>query len=356
LENIIKSIKIDGKSIGDDNFCYSIAEAGANHEGDIKKAKKLIDSAIRAKADSIKFQTYTAKNLVTKSAPKYWDDGIENETQYDVFKKLDSLSNDEWKIIFEYAKEKNITCFSTPFDEQSVDFLYSLNVPAFKIASADITHMPLIKKIAKKNLPIFLSTGMASIEEIREAVNWIEDCGNNQLILMHCIISYPTKPEDANLQMISTLTKKFPNQIIGYSDHTIGTLIPAYSVFYGAKCIEKHFTFDTTLDVSRDHRLSLDENGFHQMVENIRIANISKGMNFRDSINAESEGLKYARRSIVSKIKIPQGTKITNEMITIKRPATGIFPKYINEVIGSTASQDIDEDIPIKEEFIIKSK
>ena len=356
MENIIKSIKIDGKSIGDDNFCYSIAEAGANHEGDIKKAKKLIDSAIRAKADSIKFQTYTAKNLVTKSAPKYWDDGIENETQYDVFKKLDSLSNDEWKIIFEYAKEKNITCFSTPFDEQSVDFLYSLNVPAFKIASADITHMPLIKKIAKKNLPIFLSTGMASIEEIREAVNWIEDCGNNQLILMHCIISYPTKPEDANLQMISTLTKKFPNQIIGYSDHTIGTLIPAYSVFYGAKCIEKHFTFDTTLDVSRDHRLSLDENGFHQMVENIRIANISKGMNFRDSINAESEGLKYARRSIVSKIKIPQGTKITNEMITIKRPATGIFPKYINEVIGSTASQDIDEDIPIKEEFIIKSK
>ena len=356
MENIIKSIKIDGKSIGDDNFCYSIAEAGANHEGDIKKAKKLIDSAIRAKADSIKFQTYTAKNLVTKSAPKYWDDGIKNETQYDVFKKLDSLSNDEWKILFEYAKEKNFTCFSTPFDEQSVDFLYSLNVPAFKIASADITHMPLIKKIAKKNLPIFLSTGMASIEEIREAVNWIEDCGNNQLILMHCIISYPTKPEDANLQMISTLTKKFPNQIIGYSDHTIGTLIPAYSVFYGAKCIEKHFTFDTTLDVSRDHRLSLDENGFHQMVENIRIANISKGMNFRDSIHAESEGLKYARRSIVSKIKIPQGTKITNEMITIKRPATGIFPKYINEVIGSTASQDIDEDIPIKEEFIIKSK
>jgi N,N'-diacetyllegionaminate synthase len=356
LENIIKSIKIDDKSIGNDNSCYTIAEAGANHEGDIEKAKKLIDSAKRAEADSIKFQTYTARNLVTKSAPKYWDDGIKNETQYDVFKKLDSLSNEEWKIIFEYAKEKKISCFSTPFDEQSVDFLYSLNVPAFKIASADITHMPLIKKIAKKNLPIFLSTGMASIDEIHEAVNWIKDCGNNQLVLMHCIISYPTKPEDANLQMISTLTKKFPNQIIGYSDHTIGSLIPAYSVFYGAKCIEKHFTFDTSLDISRDHRLSLDENGFNEMIKNIQIANISKGMNFRDSISAESDGLKYARRSIVSKVKILKGTKITNEMLAIKRPATGIFPKYVNDVIGSIAKQDIDEDIPIKEEYIIKSK
>jgi len=356
LKNIIKSIKIDGKSIGDDNFCYSIAEAGANHEGDIKKAKKLIDSAIRAKADSIKFQTYTAKNLVTKSAPKYWDDGIKNETQFDVFKKLDSLTNDEWEIIFEYAKEKGISCFSTPFDESSVDFLHSLNVPAFKIASADITHMPLIKKIAKKNLPIFLSTGMASIDEIKEAVNWIEDCGNEQLILMHCIISYPTKPEDANLQMISTLTKKFPNQIIGYSDHTIGTLIPAYSVFYGSKCVEKHFTFDTSLDVSRDHRLSLDENGFAQMVENLRIANISKGISFRDSIPAESEGIKYARRSIVSKVNIPKGTVIKSDMLCIKRPGTGIAPKFFNDIIGCMTLQDIEEDVPIDKNLITKSK
>lgn len=352
----MKSIKIDEKFVGPDNFCYTIAEAGANHEGDVEKAKKLIDSAIRANADSIKFQTYTANQLVTKSAPKYWDDGIKNETQYDVFKKLDSLSNDDWKIIFEYAKEKNISCFSTPFDENSVDFLYSLNVPAFKIASADITHMPLIQKIANKKLPIFLSTGMASIDEIQEAVNWIEDCGNSQIVLMHCIISYPTEPQDANLEMISTLTSKFPNQIIGYSDHTIGSLIPAYSVFYGAKCIEKHFTFDTSLDVSRDHRLSLDENGFSKMVENLRIANISKGVPFRASIPVESEGLKYARRSIVSKVNIPKGTVITSKMLAIKRPGTGIAPKFINDVVGSIALQDIEEDIPIDKNSITTSK
>tara|TARA_B110000438_G_scaffold302454_1_gene360175 strand:- start:1254 stop:2312 length:1059 start_codon:yes stop_codon:yes gene_type:complete len=345
-------IKIGDKNIGDSNLCYTIAEAGANHDSNVEKAFKLIDAAVESKSDSIKFQTYTAKKLVTKNAPKYWEDGIKNETQYDVFKKLDLLSNDNWKSIFEYGKKKEITCFSTPFDEKSADLLYSFDVPAFKIASADITHIPLIKHVARKKLPIFISTGMASENDIDEAINAIEDQGNHEIIIMHCITSYPTKPEDANLEMIKTLQKKFYDYVIGYSDHTIGTTIPICSVFYGAKCIEKHFTFDTSLSESRDHRLSLDVKGFSEMVNGLRLAEISKGKAIRDEFDVEKEAVKYARRSIVSALKIPKGTTISKEMLDIKRPGTGIPPKYFEKIIGSSTLKDIEEDIPINFEDI----
>ena len=348
----MKTIKIENKVIGGKNPCYTIAEGGANHDGELGKAFKLIDAAKAANADSIKFQTYKAEELVTKNAPKYWEDGIPNETQYDVFRKLDLLDNDEWKQVFEYARKKEITCFSTPFDEKSVDLLYSIGVPAFKIASADITHIPLIKRIASKQLPIFIATGMASNQDIKDAIEAIEDSGTNDIIIMHCMTSYPTKPEDANLEMIHTLTQKFPQYVIGYSDHTIGTTIPVYSTFYGSKCIEKHFTFDSKLTESPDHKLSLDQEGFAKLVSELHIAEISRGKPNRDEFDAEVEAVKYARRSIVSTTKIARGTKITKDMLGIKRPGIGISPKLLHKVIGSTATKDIDEDIPIKEEDI----
>lgn len=348
----MKEIKIENKVIGGKNPCYTIAEAGANHESQLEKAFKLIDSAVDAKSDSIKFQTYTAEKLVTKSAPKYWDDGIKGETQFDVFNKLDSLKKTDWIEIFKYAEKKQITCFSTPFDEESVDLLYSLNVPAFKIASADITHIPLIKKVASKNLPIFISTGMASNNEITEAVKIIQDEGNHDIIIMHCMTSYPTPPKDANLEMISYLKKEFSDCVIGYSDHTIGTDIPVFSTYYGAKCIEKHFTFNTKLTTSRDHRLSLDQEGFKKMVNKLRLSEITKGSGVRKNFEVESEAIKYARRSIVSSRKIPKGTTITKEMLAVKRPATGISPKNLEKIIGKKALKDIDEDTPIQENDI----
>ena len=351
----MKEIHINDRKIGGQNPCYTIAEAGSNHDGNVEKAFKLIDAAKEANADSIKFQTYKASTLTTKNAPKYWDDGISGESQYDVFKKLDLLSNDDWKQIFEYAKKRKLTCFSTPFDEESVDLLYSIGVPAFKIASADITHIPLIKYVAQRGLPIFLSTGMASMVEITEAVSTIEDTGNQNIVLMHCITSYPTKPEDANLEMIKTLAEKFPSCLIGYSDHTLGTLIAAFSILYGVKVIEKHFTFDTNLRESRDHRLSLDVASFKEMVSNIRWAEISRGMPERALLETEKDSMKYARRSIVSLIEIRKGTTITKEMVGIKRPGTGIYPKFINKVIGSTAINDIKEDMPIQWEDILSS-
>ena len=348
----LRTVKIGSKSVGGGNPCYTIAEAGANHDGVVEKAFRLIDAAVEAKADSIKFQTYTASKLVTKTAPKYWEDGILNETQFDVFEKLDSLTDDNWKSIFEYADKKKITCFSTPFDEKSADLLYSLNVPAFKIASADITHIPLIKHIAEKKLPIFISTGMASETDIQEAIDAIEDKGNHDIIIMHCITSYPTNPEDANLAMIETLTNKFSNYVIGYSDHTVGTVIPICSTLYGAKCIEKHFTYDTSLTRSRDHRLSLDTKGFSNMVDGLRLVEISRGKNIRTSFDVEKEAVKYARRSIVSTRKISKDTLITKEMLDVKRPGTGIPPKLLDKVVGTKAVKDIEEDTPINYEDV----
>jgi len=341
-------IKINDKLIGDDEPCYTIAEAGANHDGTLEKALRLIDAAIEAQADSIKFQTYTATSLTTKNAPKYWKDNNPDETQFDVFKKLDSLTEEQWKEIFEYANKKNITCFSTPFDEKSVDLLYSLGVPAFKIASADITHLPLIKYVANKKIPIFLSTGMASNDEIDQAVDVIENTGNHQIIIMHCITSYPTKPEDANLEIIRELSKKYRDYVVGYSDHTLGTTVAVCSTFYGAKCIEKHFTYNNDLTTSPDHRLSLDVNDFNKLVNRLKVARISKGENMRQSFDSEAEAVKYARRSIVSKISIKKNTKITDDMLIVKRPATGIYPKYLDKVIGAIAINDIEEDRPIQ--------
>ena len=343
----MRKININGKNIGDGYPCYTIAEAGANHEGEMEKAFQLIDAARESGVDAIKFQNYTAAKLTTKTAPKYWDDGIENESQFDVFKKLDKLHDDEWKQIFDYANKKNITCFSTPFDLESVDLLESFNVPAYKIASADITHIPLIKKIASKKKPVFMSTGMASIEEIHDAISAIQDQGNEEIVIMHCITSYPTKSEDANLEMITSLNQEFPDYVVGYSDHTLGIDIAIFSTFYGSKCIEKHFTYDKNLSISRDHRLSLDSNDFKELIRKLKLCEISHGSGIRENFVAEDDAVKYARRSIVSAKKILKGTKITEDLLEIKRPGTGIKPKFLNEIIGKSASKDIDDDVPI---------
>ena len=343
----MKKISIDGKFIGNNCPFYIIAEAGANHDGQIEKAYQLIDAAVQSKVDAIKFQNYTASKLSTKTAQKYWNDGNKNESQFDVFAKLDRISNDEWKKIFDYAKTKGITCFSTPFDLDSVDFLETINVPAYKIASADITYLPLIKKIASKKKPIFMSTGMASLSEIRDAITTITNEGNDEIILMHCITSYPTKPEDANLEMIRKLESEFPECVIGYSDHTLGTEIAALSVFYGSTCIEKHFTFDKNLNISRDHHLSLTPNDFIELRNKINLIEISRGSEIENFIQVESDAVKYARRSIVTTKKISKGTIITPDLLAIKRPGTGIKPKFLDKIIGYSAVSDIAEDIPL---------
>ena len=189
---------------------------------------------------------------------------------------------------------------------------------------------------------------MASMEEIHEAVSTIEDQGNEEIVIMHCITSYPTKSEDANLDMIKSLDLEFPDYNIGYSDHTLGTDIASYSVFYGSKCIEKHFTYDKNLSVSRDHRLSLNSDDFKELIKKIKLIEMSRGLGVRDNFSAESSAVEFARRSIVSKYDIPKGTEITENMIDVKRPGTGILPKYFFKIIGSKTLKDIPEDSTIQ--------
>lgn len=196
---------------------------------------------------------------------------------------------------------------------------------------------------------------MASQDEIKDAVKIIENSGNDKIILMHCMTSYPTKDEDANIEIIRTLAREFPNYVIGYSDHTIGITVPICSLFYGSKVIEKHFTFDNKLKTSPDHWLSLDTNGFSEMVNGLRIAEVSKGKANREKFNAESEAVKYARRSIIAKKRISSGTKISEKMLIIKRPGAGIYPKFIDKLIGRTTTRDIEEDTPIQWDDISQS-
>ena len=340
-------VEIDGKRLGGDNRCYTIAEAGANHDNSIDQAFQLIDAAASSGADSIKFQTYKASRLVTKTAPKYWGDG--GGSQFDVFSRLDAVDRDGWAEILEHAQKSSITCFSTPFDEQSADMLYELGVPAFKIASADITHIPLVRHVAKKGLPVFISTGMASNAEVDEAVSAIEDCGNHSIIIMHCVTSYPTAYEDARIGTIPELSRRYSRHVVGYSDHTLGTVIPVCSVAYGSKAVEKHFTIDNSLEQSPDHWLSLDAERFAEMVSGIRQVEAAEGSRPLDgALAAESEATKYARRSIVAVQDIHPGTVITSSMLAVKRPGTGIYPKFLDRVIGATALRNIAADIPLQ--------
>lgn len=340
-------ININGKSITrDGKNVYLIAEAGVNHGGDIEIAKDMIRKAAEAGADAIKFQTYKAEKLASKNSPAYWDRTKEKSaSQYELFKKYDAFWIEEYQILAEYCNECGIDFLSTPFDSESAEFLNEL-MPAFKIASADLTNYPFLRQIARYGKPIILSTGASTLGEIAEAVQVIEKEGNNQIALLHCVLSYPTKNEDAHLNMIEHLKEVFPQYVIGYSDHTIpdpSMMTLNTAVFLGARIIEKHYTFDKSLE-GNDHYHAMDENDIKVFKNNIEIYFDVLGRKYKEPLEAEKQAIKYARRSLVATKDIPKGTVITEEMLTWKRPGTGISPKYIEFVIGREAKVDIKED------------
>ena len=245
-----KKIKLGSRVIEENSKPYLIAEIGVNHEGSIDTAKYLIDLAKEGGADAVKFQTYKAENLASKNSPAYWDLAKERTTsQYELFKKYDVFNKSEYIELHDYAKKVSIDFLSTPFDIQSVDFLNDM-VPFFKIASADITNLPFLRKIASKQKPIILSTGAANKEEIAYAVNVLKENGVNSIAILHCILNYPTTNDNASLNMISDLKNYFPDLIIGYSDHTLpckSMLTLTTSFLLGAVIIEKHFTHNKML-------------------------------------------------------------------------------------------------------------
>lgn len=342
--NGMNTITIAGKKIGPGQPVYIMAEAGVNHNGSLERAYEHIREAKKAGCDAIKFQTYSAEKLTTKKAPKYWKVGDDDLSQYETFSKLDAFPLTYYQKCVTYAKKQGIMFFSTPFDVDSVDLLEKIKVPAYKIASADITFFPLLKKVAKTKKPIIMSTGASTLGEIEEAVEYVRSFGNNKIMLLHCILSYPTEAEDANLLMIDDLERAFPDIPIGFSDHTFDPLTPAFAVMRGARIIEKHYTVDKSLPDSPDHKLGVDPDELKQLCDAVRLAEKSLGQSHRVLLKSEIPARKLARRSLTSAALIKKGTVITEKMLIGKRPGTGIPTKFMDAVVGRVARKDIPED------------
>jgi len=331
-------VKIGNKKIGGKNQTYIVAEIGSNHNRDKKIAKKLIDKAAAAGVDAVKFQTFKAEKLYSKKTPKFSKDTI---NPFDLIKSIE-LPRAWHEELYKYATDRDLHFLSSPFDYEAVDLLDEVRVPAFKVASFEIVDLELLKYIAKKKKPIILSTGMANIEEIEEALSAIRSQRNNNIILLHCNSMYPTPVEIVNLNAIETMSKIFEIPI-GFSDHTLGIHIPIAAVAKGAKVIEKHFTLDRRMK-GPDHHFAIEPDELKQMVQNIRDVEKAEGTGVKEMAKAEQEMYEKGRRSIIAAQDIPKGTKITRELLIIKRPEFGIKPKFLDNVIGKTAKKNIKSD------------
>jgi sialic acid synthase SpsE len=323
---------------------YVIAEAGVNHEGSMELAKRLIDEAKEGGADAVKFQSYKADTIASRDSPAYWDLKEEPTTsQHALFKKYDVFWKSEFEELRRYCDEVDIAFLSTPFDVESAEFLNDL-VDVFKISSSDITNRPFIEFISSFGKPIVLSTGASELEEIVEAKGWIDQEGV-PLALLHCVLSYPTADEDANLYRIWGLQDAFPGTMIGYSDHTLPREMDPLllAAFLGAEILEKHFTHDKTLP-GNDHYHAMDREDLKRFWRRWEELCVLRGRPDVCSIPAEGPAKLHARRSLVAKHLIPAGKTITREDLTWKRPAHGISPRQIDDVVGREPVRDIDED------------
>ena len=340
----MKDIKVGDKIIGENSPTFVAVEAGCNHEGSLELAKKLVDGAIAGGADAIKFQHYEPKKLATKTVPFFWVDKREGTSQFDKYTEQKLLTQEEFKKVAEYCNEKGIIFLSTPFDKENADFLEELDVPLYKIAATDLTNIPFLKYIAQKGRPIAFSAGMCTMGEIEEAIEAMRSVGNDQLIPLHCIVVYPAPARTANLNYIKTLQEVFPDYPIGFSDHTEGVNIPAIAASMGAKFIEKHYTLDKTMTGTTDHVFSVDVDDLKQMVSNIREAEICMGSRMKTVLPEEEGAHLYGRRKVVANQNISKGTILSEEMITCKRSADGLYPKFFDMLIGRKTNIDINED------------
>ena len=331
-------VKIGNKKIGGNNPTYIIAEIGSNHNKDKKIAKKMIDKAAEAGVDAVKFQTFLADKLYSKKTPKFLKDKMK---PYDLIKSIE-LPRQWQKELFQYATKKKLHFLSSPFDFEAVDELHKIGVSAFKVASFEITDLELVKYIAKKKKPVIFSTGMASIEEIEEAIDTIRSQGNDYIVLLHCNSMYPSPFDIVNLNAINTMQSAF--QIpIGFSDHTIGIHIPVAAVVSGARVIEKHITLDRKMK-GPDHNFAIEPDELKQMVRNIRDVEKAMGTGVKEISKKEKEMYEKGRRSIIAAQDISKDTKITRNMLIVKRPGYGIKPKFIDIVVGKKVKKDISED------------
>lgn len=341
-----------------------IAEIGVNYYDiaeqrgitNMDAAKLMCLEAKRAGIHAVKFQTYKAENLAAADSPSYWDTTEETTTsQRELFKKYDSFGEVEYRELSEYCAEIGIGFCSTAFDFESADYLEPL-MDVYKISSSDLTNLPFIEYQASKGKPIIMSVGAGDIDEMRTAVNTVRKVNNQPLVLCHCVLEYPTPYNHANLRRIASLKEEFPDVIIGYSDHCkpdecADVIKTAYVL--GAHVVEKHFTLDKTLP-GNDHYHAMDPSDARKIINGIEFVESLLGNAELGFSETETAARLNARRSIVSAVDIPAGTAITQDMLTFKRPGTGISPQKIDEVIGKVAAVDITEDTILQEKYLAK--
>lgn len=328
---------------------FIIAEAGDNHNGDYNLALQLVDKAVEAGADCVKFQTFVTENVISKFGQKaeYQKENTgSEESQFDMVKKLE-LSFEQFRSIQQYCKEKGIMFLSTPFDLESVDFLEEIGIPFWKIPSGEITNLPYLEKIASTGKDIILSTGMCTMDEIERALSVLRKNGAGQITLLHCNTEYPTPMEDVNLHAMRKMEDVFQVPV-GYSDHTAGIEVPIAAAALGASVIEKHFTLDKNME-GPDHKASLEPEELKQMVASIRNIEKAIGSGEKKPSPSEKKNISIARKSIVAKRDIRKGEKLTEDNLSVKRPGDGISPMRWYEIVGTAAVKDFKEDELITE-------
>ena len=331
------------------NHTFIIAEIGVNHNGDVNLAKKMIKSASECGVDAVKFQTFNSEDLVTENAKtaEYQEKNTSANSQLEMLKKLE-LSFEDFKELKYYASKCNVMFISSPFDIKSVDLLEELNVPLYKLGSGELNNFELIDYVQKKDKLMILSTGMATLEEIKETYDFIDK--KEDLVILHCITGYPTSFNEANLNFIKTLQKEF-DVPIGFSDHSPGIELPIAAVALGACVVEKHFTLDKSLD-GPDHKASLNPNEFKAMVDAIRNVEIAMGDGVRKFSDNELEIKKIARKSIVLNQDVSKDMIIERRMLSIKRPGNGIPPKFIDDVVGKKLIKDLKVNTVLKWDYL----
>lgn len=327
--------------------CIVIAEAGVNHNGSLDLAHRLVDVAAQAGADFVKFQTFRTEALVTREAPKadYQKRTTgHTETQFEMLKRLE-LDENAFRELAVYAKSKGIGFLSTPFDIESARFLTTLGVSAFKVSSGDLTNIPFLRELAGMGLPIILSSGMATLGELEEAVEACEQAGVpiDKLTLLHCTTEYPAPAEEINLRAMLTIAAAFPGATFGYSDHTEGIEIPIAAAAMGAQVVEKHFTLDRTME-GPDHKASLEPAELAAMVRAIRRVGVALGNGRKRPTASELPNRQIARKSLVAACPIAKGETFTAQNLSVRRPGNGISPARWDSVIGQPAMRDYAQD------------
>jgi len=328
------------------NKTFIIAEAGVNHNGILELARKMIDAAVDAGADAVKFQSFKAENLLSKSAPKADYQKIStgsSETQFEMIKKLE-LDGNAHKSLFLYCREKKIQFLSSPFDLDSIDLLNKMGMKNFKIPSGEITNLPYLRTIGGLNKKVIMSTGMADLKEVEDAIDVLKNAGTElkNITVLHCNTEYPTPFEDVNLKAMQTIAAAFKVKV-GYSDHTLGIEVPVAAVALGASIIEKHFTLDKNME-GPDHKASLEPHELKAMSKAIRNIENALGDGIKEPSPSELKNKPIARKSIVAACDIKKGEVFTNKHITVKRPGTGVSPMLWDEIVGKTSAKDYQKD------------